>query len=379
MELAILAAVGVVGYKLSQPAERSAVQAREFRGCVDPRGVHLPDDAVRNAGVDADNQRRLVQSYQDSRTPETSGVVPYYRSSKSMASSDQYKQDRLELFTGQLDRCQSQTGTYRPKRESGPMFSPAVNRMPVTSSGRQAYVANDIDLDRVQPGLKLHGTGPVDSQMVGPGLGLGPDVPAAGGFQQFLRILPSNVNGYRKNTLPGRTVPGKALVGGGANIGLVNYKDRKPLWGLQEMPLEASRAAATGPALHGRHQPPTRCDATEGFVGHAYGGLQAPSVRSPLEAVRGRTDDRFCGSVLGATGAAAGGYHTQAAPETGAFRQQLCALPVGPVTGAQQGGFQTQQHQVPCTQREQAGFQAFVAPHLQAPALRNQTVRATGR
>lgn len=377
MELVILGAVGLVGYRLANPAARPSVQAQAFRGCTDPRDLSLPDDAVRNRAVDAGNHRTLAQSHRDSLASAATGVVPFYRSDKNMATSEQYKQDRFELFTGQLDRCSSQTGTYRPKRESGPMFDPCISRMPVTSSGRQAYVASSVDQDRYQPGLKMHGTGPVSSQMVGPGLGLGPDVPAAGGFHPFYRQLPDNTNGYRKNNLPGRIIPGKALVGGGANTGLMNHKDRKPLWCLQQMPLLPTRATVTAPAQPGAFLSSSRCDATEGFTGHAFGGTLAPSDTTCV--ARGRTDNRFCGSVLGAAGPAAGGYNTQATPDTAVFRNQLGTLPTGAFTGPQQGGFQTQRYEVPCTQREQAGFQPFVTPPMPGQTVRNQTVRQTGR
>lgn len=57
---------------------------------------------------------------------------------------------------------------------------------------------------------------PADKILVGPGLGVGPDVPAVGGYQQVYRVLPNNVGAYRLTQLPGRAGPrdGTALAGG---------------------------------------------------------------------------------------------------------------------------------------------------------------------
>jgi hypothetical protein len=53
-----------------------------------------------------------------------------------------------------------------------------------------------------QPFEKIH---------VGRGLALGTEVPAAGGFQQFTRVLPSNISDYSSNQLEGRVTGGKWL------------------------------------------------------------------------------------------------------------------------------------------------------------------------
>lgn len=51
---------------------------------------------------------------------------------------------------------------------------------------------------------------PVAPTMVGKGLGVGPDVPAAGGLQQDYRILQENINEYKLTTLPGLPGTGAA-------------------------------------------------------------------------------------------------------------------------------------------------------------------------
>jgi len=61
---------------------------------------------------------------------------------------------------------------------------------------------------------KMNNLSPIEKQMVGPGLGLAPEVPAAGGFQQQYRVMPTNVGEYKLTQLPGRTNHGSDTMGG---------------------------------------------------------------------------------------------------------------------------------------------------------------------
>jgi len=74
--------------------------------------------------------------------------------------------------------------------------------------------------DRMFISNQQNNVSPSDKIMVGPGLGVGPDVPAIGGYQQVYRVLPNNVGGYKLTQLPGRSGPmnGTALAGGVAPV-----------------------------------------------------------------------------------------------------------------------------------------------------------------
>jgi hypothetical protein len=50
---------------------------------------------------------------------------------------------------------------------------------------------------------------PFEKIQVGPGLSIGTAVPAAGGFQQYTRIVPDNISDYSANQLPGMVAGGK--------------------------------------------------------------------------------------------------------------------------------------------------------------------------
>lgn len=59
--------------------------------------------------------------------------------------------------------------------------------------------------DRENISNKMNNLQPIERKNIGPGLGVSADVPAAGGFQQYFRILPNNVNEERLVQLPGTT------------------------------------------------------------------------------------------------------------------------------------------------------------------------------
>ena len=74
---------------------------------------------------------------------------------------------------------------------------------------------------------KQNNIAPVEQPMnVGPGLGVGPNVPAAGGFQDYFRALPINVNEEKLTTLEGRAGPRNPFVksGGAAYIGDITHE-----------------------------------------------------------------------------------------------------------------------------------------------------------
>jgi len=106
---------------------------------------------------------------------------------------------KLDLFSG----CPEM---YLHKREVGPMFSPAEQQ----TSWVHGTPLFRPDLNRLEQSVKYRNNeSPVEKQHIGPGIGLDYSTPAQGGYQQFTRVLPNNVNAYRRNQLPGRVKSGK--------------------------------------------------------------------------------------------------------------------------------------------------------------------------
>lgn len=68
--------------------------------------------------------------------------------------------------------------------------------------------------DRPYVSGKMNNTAPMEKNMVGPGLNVGPDVPSFGGYQQMFQVKPNNVGAYKLTTLPGRVNHGANQTGG---------------------------------------------------------------------------------------------------------------------------------------------------------------------
>lgn len=107
--------------------------------------------------------------------------------------------DLLQTFTGTDEM-------WMHKRETPRMFSPVEG----LTSWVYGTPAIRPDLDRYKIDLKSkNNESPVEKIQVGPGLATGYSVPATGGFHQYTRILPNNVNSYKANQLEGRVIAGK--------------------------------------------------------------------------------------------------------------------------------------------------------------------------
>lgn len=72
--------------------------------------------------------------------------------------------------------------------------------------------------DRFYDQGRMNNLSPVEKQLVGPGLGVGPEVPATGGFQQLYRVMPTNVGEYKLTQLPGRVNHGADVTGGSRGV-----------------------------------------------------------------------------------------------------------------------------------------------------------------
>jgi|TARA_B110000914_G_scaffold38924_1_gene32266 hypothetical protein len=68
--------------------------------------------------------------------------------------------------------------------------------------------------NRMYDSGRMNNLSPVEKQLVGPGLGVGANTPAEGGYQQMFRVNPTNVGAYRLTTLPGRAGPAADVTGG---------------------------------------------------------------------------------------------------------------------------------------------------------------------
>jgi hypothetical protein len=100
---------------------------------------------------------------------------------------------------------------FKPKCE----VSSLQDRKPQLVHGQPVY--NFYDRENVSN--KMNNLQPIERKNVGPGLGVDPNTPATGGFQQFFRILPNNPNDERLIQLPGNMGgPVNSVVKGGPGV-----------------------------------------------------------------------------------------------------------------------------------------------------------------
>jgi hypothetical protein len=115
------------------------------------------------------------------------------------------------------------SGGFRlPPKDIAPSFADVVPNGSRFPFGQPVY---QTDGSREPVTNKMNNVTPADKKYVGRGLGLSPDTPASGGFQQFFRILPNNMNEERLTTLSG-TWGGPAnpvIKNGGTTLGAISH------------------------------------------------------------------------------------------------------------------------------------------------------------
>jgi hypothetical protein len=158
------------------------------------------------------------------------------------------------------------SGNFRlPPKDVVPNLSditPSNSKFPY---GQPVYTT---DASREPVTNKMNNVNPADKVYVGRGLGLDPDVPASGGFQQFFRIYPNNVNEERLTNLPGNW-------GGPANP---IVKNGSAILGEISHPAKLSKTTQNYPSM------PTRAQGQGGSI-------TAPEERPDFQKTR-RTTNR---------------------------------------------------------------------------------------
>lgn len=141
-------------------------------------------------------------------------VLPYFRSEKSQNTNDALKERRLQTFSG------SENIDYLSKKE---VIAPPPVRDITNMYGCLFEPNTDVYKNSLTG--KNHNVAPVDQQYVGPGLGIDPTTSSNGGFHQFFRIMPDNVNGYRKNTFAGDVIHGGSAVSNRTQDSFINTRE----------------------------------------------------------------------------------------------------------------------------------------------------------
>lgn len=192
-------------------------------------------------------KRLADRSAEETQVAPTTTVPPLTRRDVDlMANPRDHAKDYFDLKIMTPDEGR-RVGDWRlqPKNEIPSLQdrSPNANRFPF---GQPVY-----DLyNRQNVTNKMNNVQPVERRNVGPGLGLDPNVPAAGGFHNFFRALPNNINEERLTTIEGRPGPASAFVKNGATtIGNITHQAKETkAW---NRPPAQNRGEGQGGALTG--------------------------------------------------------------------------------------------------------------------------------
>ncbi len=252
MELLAATGVALWGYYSSVKNGRRSRRKRSYAPLNDSTEENdtMPTDLVKQYIKDSETR------WDTARVPKVSGIItpdtrpaeimPFFTSAKTQNTNAAVKQRKMELFTGNLLEGTSETGTWKHKVEAQNMFSATAQGV-VTSGGTVGNPQGDSDLDkaRMAQGKNQNNVLPAEQLRVGPGLGVGPDVAATGGFHQFYRQLPLNVNEYKLTQLPGGVNHGASAVEKqeAPQRVTVNHHPDALVWSLEDRPLMATQAA----------------------------------------------------------------------------------------------------------------------------------------
>lgn len=180
----------------------------------------------------------------DVHPPIHNNMTPFFTSAKSQNTNEEYKQRSLETFTG-TDNC-----AFQSKRECETLFRPEENltnihgtQLSLDDNNRKARYSNNItDM--------MNNVSPIEKQYVGPGLNAGTDVMSKGGFHDMYRILPNNVNSYKKNTFTGRINTGQGVTAKRGALPTIN-DNQKPerYYTSSDVPMSQQTGPANAPSV----------------------------------------------------------------------------------------------------------------------------------
>jgi hypothetical protein len=164
------------------------------------------------------------ESPQKSRKPLPATTKPLTRRDIDlMSNARDHGKDYTDLFNTHPD-VGRRVGDYRLQPKEA-----VLNLQDITqTNSRFPYGQPVYDLyNRQYVTNKMNNVSPLEApNTVGPGLGVGANVKAAGGFHDYFRALPTNINEEKLTTIEGRPGPPSPVVknGGAAYIGDITHE-----------------------------------------------------------------------------------------------------------------------------------------------------------
>ena len=187
MELGIIAIIAYAGMRISRNNDMN-------RDAIEQNVTETDRDIITNSFDDITDQTydQFVSN----------NMIPYYSSERSQNTNDNFKDTILSTFTG-VDNLD-----YQSKKDASENFKPIKDLTNI--SGKQNTL--DYELSHYNTTNIHNNVLPFQQEMVGRGLGISSDVSAKGGFHDSFRILPENINAYKKCSYDNRIVSGKSQI-----------------------------------------------------------------------------------------------------------------------------------------------------------------------
>jgi hypothetical protein len=129
---------------------------------------------------------------------------------------DSVVQQRMEMYTGLRQKRDREELGVPNREETKNLFTPAEKTTgygyQYGTGGPGLSITRQKEFEDLKKTIKFKtNEQPFEKIHVGPGISVGTEVPAAGGFQQYTRIMPDNPSDYKSNQLPGMVAGGKWL------------------------------------------------------------------------------------------------------------------------------------------------------------------------
>ena len=160
-----------------------------------------------------------LKDYYDTYTKNVLAKGSWFLNKDMPEDTKQYKDDsgvqqRMEEVTGlRQERDRNMLGVPN-KTETKNLFTPEEQTVgygyQYGQGGPGLAITRQKEFEDLKQTIKYKtNEQPFEKLHIGPGLSIGTEIPAAGGFQQYTRVVPDNISDYSSNQLPGMVAGGK--------------------------------------------------------------------------------------------------------------------------------------------------------------------------
>ena len=238
-----------------------------------------------------------LKDYYEKYTKEVLGSGNWFLNKDMPQETNQYLDDsqvqqRMEEITGLRQERDRKTLGKPNKTETLNLFTPEER---ITSYGYQygqsggsgpgLELSRQKELEELKATIKFKtNEQPFEKIHVGPGISIGTEVPAAGGFQQYARIVPDNISDYSSNQLPGM-VAGEKWIYSNAPTSQQPVLKNKPntYYSLCQYGPAAGKSVITAPLISPDYAVSLK-NQNRGFVNYGFGIPINKNIQSYLSA-----------------------------------------------------------------------------------------------